>query len=173
MTIAKLITKFNESSQWIVTAPAGVPSLSRNPIAPNGDIPNSVFQFYSLCGGLKSVIQYDEDIFLSIEPPQGFSWAVEKILGQSFQKQVDAYREHRSWFWYVIGRSNIDQYFVIDLAPERFGYCYYTELYFFAQKGRTPVIGTSFLDLLERFYEAVKVGEDWSWESSDYGDAFD
>ncbi len=168
----ELITQFVESPKWIVYPPNGMPSLSNDTLAPKISIPEEILQFYELCGGLESVIQNDEDLFLSIGAANKFTWAVKKILSNTYVREYKALKDDMAWNWYVIGSSGTDKYFVVDPAPERFGHCYFTELYFFTQPGWTPVVAKSFQGLLRQFLKAVNVGENWSWENTGLGDAY-
>lgn len=152
--------------------PSGMPALSNDPRAPQVTIPEEILQFYRLCGGLESVIRRDEDLFLSIVPPNKFSWTVKEILGASLSKQQELIKDNIGWNWYTIGRGDTDEYFVVDLAPERFGHCYFVQFYFFLQQGWTPRVALSFQELLEQFLKAAFVGENWSWKNTGLGDAY-
>src|SRR5688572_16351887 len=109
---------------------------------------------------METDIQRDEDLFLSIVSPRNFQWATKLILGDSFEKQMQSFDGEIEWFWYIIGRGDTDEYFVIDLAPERYGRCYYVSFSFFGQMGRTPIIAHSFTELLKVLYQAAQVGEE-------------
>jgi hypothetical protein len=103
-----------------------------------------------------------------------FSWAVARILGAfTDQRAFDAMEGNRAWYWYIIGCTGTDEYFVIDLAPERYERCYYTHLYLFGQRGSTPVMATSFQDLLQRLYRAAEDDDPRYWERESLGDAYD
>jgi hypothetical protein len=172
--IQELIKQFEESPNWMVYYPSGeLPALSNAPRAPQVTIPEEILQFYKLCGGLESVIQRDEDLDLSIVPPDKFSWTVKELLRTSLIKQQEVVKNNIGWNWYTIGRAGTNRYFVVDLAPERFGHCYLVQFYFFLQRGRIPVVALSFQELLEQFLRAALVGENWSWENTGLGDAYD
>jgi hypothetical protein len=129
--------------------------------------------FYKLCGGLQSVVVHDGDLILSVASPQEFSWALPTILDEAFESSYAAFQEHRSRYWYLVGRGDTDQYFAIDLSTSRYGYCYFINLYFFGQPGRTPIIADSFSSFLNVLYAAAERGEGWSWYNLKLGDAFD
>jgi hypothetical protein len=127
-----------------------------------------------LCGGLKSIVRRDEDLILSVVSPAEFRWAVAEIFGRFGQdKYLTQFEGDRSWYWYLIGRGDTDEFFVIDLAPERYGHCYFAYFYFWGQPGSTPVIAVSFQEFLERFHQAATMGEEWSWRNLRLGDAYD
>lgn len=173
MSIQHILERFEQSPKWTVYPPTGMPKPSEDFLAPKVKIPDEILYFYKLWGGLKSVIEVDEDLILSVVPPQEFSWAVRKLLGNTLEKQLSAQKEDRAWYWYVIGQGDTDEYFVIDLAPERYGHCYFSKFYFFEQPGWTPVVATSFSGFLHNLYEASLVGETWSWQKLALGDAYD
>lgn len=173
MTITQEIEKFKRSKKWIVHPAQGMPKLSQDPKAPVASIPDDLLQFYSFCSGMETDIQSDDDLFLSIVAPRNFQWAPRLILGDLLEKQVPSFDGGIEWFWYIVGRGDTDEYFVIDLAPERYGRCHYVYFYFFGQKGGTPVIAHSFTELLKVLYHAAKVGEAWRWERLGLGDAYD
>jgi hypothetical protein len=167
MEMQQLIMEFSRSPKWTVRPSKGLPELSKDERAPFVTIPDEMLQFYELCDGLECSTR-----FLSIAPPDEFHWAVKWILRRSFDSQVAAFKDQREWYWYVVG-CGTDQYFVVDLAPERHGHCYFTELYFFGQRGWAPIVAVSFQGLLRQLYEAANAGEDWSWNDAKLGDAYD
>lgn len=172
MDMQSLVLRFRKSRRWLVDEPSGLPQLSRDPRAPSVSIPREILQFYELCGGLKTVPRLDSDVVFRIVPPNDFKWAVERIVGR-YPAEFEALKHDRAWYWYVIGAWITEEYFVIDLSPERYGRCYYTTFYTFAQPGRTPIVATSFQDLLERIYEAAARDRPYYWRHARLGDAYD
>ncbi len=172
MDIQSLVLRFRRSRKWIFSEPSGLPQLSHDPRAPNVSIPEEVLRFYELCGGLETDPDWDSDVAYAIVPPNDFKWAIARIVGR-YPEQFDALRNNRAWYWYVIGAWSTEEYFVIDLASERYGRCYYTTFYTFAQPGRTPIVATSFQDLLKRIYEAAARHRPYYWRHARLGDAYD
>jgi hypothetical protein len=173
MDIQQIVMEFDRSSKWVVHPPSGLPKPADDARAPDVAIPDEVLRFYESCGGLESVVQEDQDLILSIASPKEFNWALPQVLGRSFEEHFVAPEDEIEWYWYVIGRGDTNEYFVIDLATERYGRCYFAELYFFGQRGRTPIVADSFYGLLQQFYKAASVGENWSWGDAKLGDAYD
>jgi hypothetical protein len=173
MLIQEALKEFQNRPDWIVHPSKGLPLLSDDPRAPEVTIPGDVLRFYDECGGLENVPRIDVDVALEIVSPGYFKWAVKRILGASLDRQEAGFRGERDWKWYVIGYGYTDEYFFIDLSPERYEYCYFTDFYFFGQKGRTPVVATSFHELLQYFLEAAENGQQRFWEGKNFGDAYD
>lgn len=173
MNIQELVLRFQSNPNWIVHPPRGLPQLSSDPRAPNARIPDEVLRFYELCGGLKSVPRPESDVAFEIVSPDSFRWAIAAIVGRYSEQEYIAFRNNRAWYWYILGYSLTDEYFMIDLAPERYGRCYYVYFYFFGQPGGAPIVGLSFEDLLERFYKAVEEDDPMYWEHEKLGDAYD
>lgn len=173
MDMQGLTRQFIQSRNWTVSQPKGFPQPSPDPLAPRVTIPQDVLNFYALCGGLESVINRDEDIFLSVVAPDEVVWAPRAILGHALDQQAEQLRNDILWYWYIIGRGDTDEYFMIDLNPERHEKCYFTTVYFFGQRGWNPIVANSFAGLLESFLQAASVGEDWSWRDESWGDAYE
>ena len=172
MKLTDLIKKFVESSKWSIYPPSGYPAHSSDTRAPEVVMPQELLDFYAVCGGLETIIERDEDVFLSILPPEQAVWAPAEILGHTLDKQLEYIVDDITWYWYIIGRGDTDEYFVIDLSPEQYGKCYFTTVYNFGQSGLTPIAAHSFRELLTRLLAAASVGEEWSWRERRLGDAY-
>lgn len=174
MKISQLIEKFRDSPKWTLFPPTGLPQYSRDIRAPDVRIPDGALRFYELCGGLETIIRGDDELLLSIAPPAEFDWAIGKIFDRFGEdKYVAQFKGDISWHWHLIGYGATDEYLLIDLSPERYERCYLANFYFFGQKGRIPIVATSFEGLLQQLYRATIQGEEWSWNDEGLGDAYD
>lgn len=171
--LKRLLKRLRKDPAWTVFPPKGVPERSSDPRAPHVNLPDDVLTFYQLCGGMESNIRTDDDLDIQIVPSAGFNWAIKEIIGNLYDEDVEIYRDDILWYCYIVASVGTDEYFVIDLAAERYGRCYYTELYFLGRKGWTPIIADSFLGLLRRLEKAVTMQEERFWESDNLGDAYD
>jgi antitoxin YokJ len=128
--------------------------------------------FYKLCGGL--MLFEDADYPVQIVSPQNFIQSNSMIMIGLSQEQMDLIKNEPSWSWYIIGLGDSGEYISIDLDPVRLGRCYYSFWDTHAMKGYSPIIATSFSELLERLIE--NRGEGRYWEQPSYaslGDAYD
>lgn len=169
MNLAYLITQFRSRHRWIVKQSSTVQLLSSTLHDPQLTIPKSLIEFYNLCSGIENTVYQDEDLFLSIVPPEEFKWVPEVILGNALKKLRSGIEEEIFWNWYIIGRGDTDEYFAIDLAPERSGRCYFFNFYFFGQKNTMSIVANSLAELLQVFLEAAEVGEPWDWHKLGLG----
>lgn len=168
----QLIDDLIKDLAWTVFPPAGTPKPSADPRAPQTVLPDTLLQFYQLCGGMKTNIRSDDDLAVRIVPASSFNWAIKEIIGSLDDDAIEIYRDDILWNCYVIATVGTDEYFVIDLAPERYERCYFTELYFFGHKGWTPIIADSFLELLQRLTKAATGPDKRFWETKNLGDAY-
>jgi hypothetical protein len=129
------MARLKKDPAWIVFPPAGVPELSRDPRAPDVCLPDDVLSSYQLCGGMKTKIRTDDDLYTQIVPAAGFNWAIKEIIGSLYDKDVGLYGDNILWSCYVVASVGTDSYLLVDLAPERYERCYYTYLYFFSHRG--------------------------------------
>jgi hypothetical protein len=172
MKIEALIEQYRRDPQWCVYPVAGLPNLPEELVKLNASIPDSVIRFYQLCGGVEHLIWRDEDLPLKIVQPEKFTWAMDQILGKTLDKRAPTIKENIAWRWCIIGKVDVDDYLFIDLAPERYGRCYFNNFYFFMRNGSVPIVANGFEGLLQKLLEVGKVGEDWVWEDSNLGDAY-
>jgi hypothetical protein len=136
-------------------------------------IPEDLLEFYKLCGGLESIVSCDEDLILSVVRPASFSWSLPSVFGEPLESTFPGYENTMFRYWYMLGRGDTDEFFVIDLNPASYGRCYLSYLYYFGQPGRTPIVAGSFSEFLVTLYDAAAKGERWSWDDIGLGDALD
>jgi hypothetical protein len=76
--------------------------------------------------------------------------------------------------WYLIAKSEqLAQYISIDFSLKTKGFCYDSFLETHANPNESSIISKSFIELLDRIYNAK--GRDWYWLESNfqaYGDAY-
>ncbi len=172
LPVSEAVAQFESSPLWSVFEPDDSPQVLIDPRAPDVIIPEAVLKYYKLCGGQETIITTDDNIVLSVVRPEEFEWALKTVLGKFLDRQIDTLQDGYTWKWYVIGRGDTDDYFVIDLCPKRYGYCYFTTTYTFGQRGLIPIVATSFEGLLQQLHTAAKIGEDWDWYKTSLGDLF-
>ena len=99
--------------------------------------------------------------------PSGFRRANPIIVGETEEEDISS-------SWYIVGRGGSQEYVTVDLAEARVGRCYDSFWDRHAVAGSSPVIATSFTDLLDRMYS--NEGRHWYWLSPEFqslGDAYD
>lgn len=171
--LQRLIERLKKDPAWTVFPPEDMPEPSNDPRAPHVSFPDDVLSFYRLCGGMETNIRTDYDLAVQIVPATGFNWAIKAIIGSINDDDIEIYRDDVLWNCYIIASVGTDEYFVVDLTPERYERCYFTELYFFGHKGWTPIIANSFYGLLQRLEKAAAEPDKRFWESNNLGDAYD
>jgi antitoxin YokJ len=162
--MTELLARISAAPGCLVHGAAGFPK-----ILPEHVIPNDLREFYELCGGVALFLE--ADYLVTISAPHELVLSNPAIRGK---RAIDIGEVDISDSWYVIGRSGGEEYFSIDLAPDRLGRCYDSFPEIHAVAGSSEVIATSFTDLLERFL--ANRGEHWYWEEPDWdslGDAYD
>ncbi len=167
MDMESLIKRIKVTPDCIIYPPSGIPTIQ-----PEHTLPEDVLTFYQLCGGI--ALYEMSEYSLHIVPPENFQLANPIILVGLTEEQFRATRNEISWSWYLIGQGESNEYVTIDLHPNRLGRCYYSFWDRHAMKGYSPVIATSFTDLLIRMLD--NRGQEWYWEQADFeslGDAYD
>jgi antitoxin YokJ len=162
--MAELLVRISATSGCLVHRAAGFPE-----VLPEYVIPNDLREFYGLCGGVALFLE--ADYLVTISAPHELVLSNPAIRRN---RAIDIGEVDISDSWHVIGRSGEEEYFSIDLAPDRLGRCYDSLPEIHAVAGSSAIIATSFTDLLERFL--ANHGEHWYWEEPDWdslGDAYD
>jgi len=129
------------------------------------DLPDDLVQFYDLCDGVEL---YNESIYpIKIASKSEFVKANPIIVGEECEYDI-------SYYWYIIGYGNNEQYITIDLFPSRIGRCYDSFWDRHGLVGDTKIVSLSFKDLLYNLYKTK--GKYLFWEKEDFvslGDAYD
>lgn len=160
MDIKTLIDIISTTPDCRVYSPAGLPT-----IRPGHVLPHDLRGFYQMCGGLSLFEKADYSIV--IVPPEGLVLANPVIVGEVYEDDISA-------SWYLIAHDKGGEYLTIDLDSKRLGRCYDSFSDRHAIVGSSPVIATSFTDLLTRLYE--NKGQHWYWlrpEFKPLSDAYD
>ncbi len=137
-------------------------------------LPKDLAEFYNSCGGIH--LYYTSIYGIEIMPPDRLILANPIIYaGITTEELMSTIPEDDiSWSWYIIGESeNGGEYITIDLAPERLGRCYESFWETHATPNHSPIIATSFTNLIERLLNAK--GHHWYWLQSEFqslGDAY-
>lgn len=172
-SMKEIVDAFYASPKWQVSPPTvSTPNVldavrEEFPL----EFPDEVYKFYALCNGLEFLGEGDDEGFLSIEPVNKLGWAVPTIFGRD--KYVHHFKGDILYTCFVIGRADSQEFFLIDLGPARYGYCYFAETYFLGQKGWMPFIASSFSRLLEKLLEVSGYGEYVSWQKMGLPDAYE
>ncbi len=148
--------------------PAGMPEIRREHL-----LPEDLQLFYRRCGGLR-VIDGEHEV-ARIVSPLGVIQAWVGIMIMT-PDELEMVREDPSWSWYIIGRGDwgSGHFILVDLDPARLGNYYYTYEYNFSEGRDTPVIATSFFDLLNRMWNSRgKSFNDFYPEFRSLGDFFE
>jgi len=171
--LKRFIDRLKKDPAWTVFPSKELPELSSDPRAPQVSLPDDILYFYQLCGGMETNIRSDYDLAIQIVPATGFNWAIKEIIGSLKDSAINDYQDNILWTCYVLASVGTDEYLVIDLAPERYGRCYFTEFYLLGCEGWTPIIAESFLGLLQRLEKAAAEPDKRFWETDNLGDAYD
>ncbi len=126
--------------------PAGMPEILQEHV-----LPEDLQLFYRHCGGLR-VIDGEYELARIVSPKKVIqSWVG---IGLLTPEQLEEGRGHPSWSWYIIGCGDwgSGHNISVDLNPARLGNYYYGFWDSFAEPGSTPVLATSFFDLLDRMW---------------------
>lgn len=128
-------------------------------------IPEDLYEFYRLCGGvsLYRASNYSIDIVKPIE----FVLSNINILGERYPDDISS-------DWFIICKSGLEQAISIDLNEKRLGRCYDSFHEVHAVAGSCKVLSMNFTELLKNLYDSN--GDYWFWlndKFSDLGDAYD
>jgi hypothetical protein len=72
--------------------------------------------------------------------------------------------------WYLIGKTDNNDYLSIDLSFERNGRCYDSSYEIHGVAGSCPIIALNFTELLTELYNSG--GNDIYWKYKDHGDTY-
>ncbi|MEM7336485.1 MAG: SMI1/KNR4 family protein [Chloroflexota bacterium] len=162
MKLENLTKKFKKNIKWKFSAPKGVPHIPKGLSELSISFPSDYLKFWELCGGLDYKFEKDEDLCLSVLSPSESGWAVGEIFsGFGYVTGMFPHKNEYTWYWYLIGRGDTDDYYLMDLAPERLGYCYFANFYFFGHPHHTSLVSYNFQDFLIEIYRAGEMGEEW------------
>ncbi len=87
-----------------------------------------------------------------------------KIVGELCEYDISS-------TWYLIAKTDNNDYLSIDLSLERNGRCYDSNYEVHGVVGSSTVIALSFSELLSELYNTG--GKDIYWKKKNYGDAYD
>lgn len=141
-----LLGKMSNHPNCLMKPSAGMPE-----IRPGHVLPEDLQLFYRHCGGLR-VIDGEEEWARIVAPDEVIqSWAGICFLTP---EELEEGRDCPSWSWYVIGcgERGTGHHISVDLDPTRVGNYYYGFWDSFAEKGSSPVVATSFFDLVDRMW---------------------
>lgn len=157
MTIEDLLLEAMTTSGCVVLPSDGVPQVP----AP---LPSDLAAFYALCGG--AALFQGSEYSLSISGPQELVPASQEVIGEWPLGDV-------SDSWYVIARDDHREVISIDLSPTGRGRCYDSHHEVHGIAGSSPVVASSFTDLLTRVLRSGGTGAWWLREDfEDLGDAY-
>lgn len=132
----------------------GLPEISSAHV-----FPEDLISFYQACGGLSLFVNSLYPIYLV--KPEDCVVANTIFFRNVDPEEVAKTHNHISWSWYIIAKGDdTDQVFTIDLDQERLGWCYDSN--FFLHPGNSPIIATSFTELLTKFVSSRGKSEFWS-----------
>jgi hypothetical protein len=158
--IDRLLAAASRASGCVVHPPAGLPVVGAG-----HQLPDDLQAFYSACGG---VDLYTRSLYpISLLPPHQVVPANPVIVGAQYEDDISA-------SWYLIARSDQDEYVTIDLHPDRLGRCYDSFPEVHGVAGSCSVVAMSFTDLFAHLLGAA--GGRWYWLEDAFGslgDAYD
>ena len=130
-------------------------------------LPEDLRQFYEICGGL--VLFEDAPFAWVIVGPHEVTPTNLEVIGEQVEDDITS-------SWYVIARLRGDSNALIsiDLAANRLGWCYDSDVEVHGLVGNCAVLAHSFTELLEQLIKAR--GQYVFWEDSHFaskGDAYD
>lgn len=137
--IVALINEIRRHPDCVVLPPDGLPTLQSDHV-----LPADLRYFYEVTGGA-TLFDNAQSPHI-ILPPAQFELTSLAVLGDVFDDDISA-------SWYALVFDGNGDYLSIDLHPERLGRCYDTFHETFASPGSTPIVATSFTDLLERLLQ--------------------
>ncbi|WP_347253135.1 SMI1/KNR4 family protein [Leminorella grimontii] len=127
-------------------------------------IPDDVSYFYSKCNGVELFIHGNRMVSFSILPQDEILQSNMTIVGEPCEDDISS-------SWYLIGKTDNNDYLSIDLSLERNGRCYDSNYEIHGVAGSCPIIALSFTELLTELYNSG--GNDLYWKNKSYGDAYD
>lgn len=167
MDMATIIAKIRGMPDCVLYPTVGLPTVEEGHV-----LAEDIALFYQQCGGLTLFARAPFTTF--IVPPAEFVQVNTIVLKDFSEEELSPSRDDISWSWYVIARTENDDFLTIDLNPFRLGLCYENYWETHALPGDTPIIAKSFTELLIRLL--ANKGEAEYWRQSGFellGDAYD
>lgn len=159
--IDSLLNMISKDSRCKVISPSGtLPSLPNNRLK----YPDDVVYFYKKCDGLTLFDKFNKLISFSILSQNEIRQANQVIVGESCEDDISS-------SWYLIGKTDNNDYLSIDFSLDRNGRCYDSNYEIHGVVGSCPIIALSFTELLTELYKSD--GNDIYWKNKDYGDAYE
>ncbi|MGY5954931.1 SMI1/KNR4 family protein [Kosakonia sp. AX9b] len=159
--INKVLDLIKKDKRCEVIPPKGdLPSLPNNKLK----YPEDVIYFYQKCNGVKLFCNDNSLITFTILSNDEVLNSNMKIVGELCEYDISS-------TWYLIAKTDNNDYLSIDLSFERNGRCYDSNYEVHGVAGSCPVIALSFSELLSELYNTG--GKDIYWKKKDYGDAYD
>jgi hypothetical protein len=156
----ELVDQIRDRSDCRALPVAGPPALETGL-----RLPDDLAGFYAACGGAD--LFTGKDFALRICAPGELVPSNPEIVGEQVPDDIT-----RSW--YVVARGGSGEYLSIDLHPDRLGLCYDSFHEVHGVAGSSPVVATSFTDLVRRLLAGG--GAHWYWLEPGWvslGDAYD
>jgi antitoxin YokJ len=168
MHIDELVTRISTLPNCTVLPPSGLPRTNEE-----HEFTDEIIRFYELCGGV--TLFKDAPYSVRILTPDEVIRTTPIFWDDEILDAADESIEIKvSSSWYVIVDLHDSNYLSIDLNRSRLGRCYQTFWDSYAVIGETPIVASSFSDLLERLLE--NQGDYWYFLKNDFvplGDAYD
>ena len=144
--LAELLGNMHSHPQCLMDSPTGIPAVQQG----HHILPEDIQLFYRLCGGLTLV---EGEYYLArIVSPHEVIQSNSMFFYGFTPEELDRTKDEPSWSWYIIGHGDSGMYISIDFGPSRLGFCYYSFWDSHAEEGKSPIIATSFFDLLNRMW---------------------
>ncbi|WP_105264082.1 MULTISPECIES: SMI1/KNR4 family protein [unclassified Escherichia] len=126
--------------------------------------PDDVIRFYKICNGIKLFCSEEQEISFTILKNNEILQANKFIVGEPCEDDISS-------SWYLICRTDNNDYLSIDFSTERNGRCYDSNYEIHGVVGSCPIIAMSFTELLNKLYSSG--GQYIYWKDENYGDAYD
>jgi len=163
-TIDDVVARIERTPDCSLLPPAGEPQ-----VLPGRDhrLPDDMRHFYRLCGGAR--IYASSAYGFSIVGPPEVAIVDLATIGKVYESDISA-----SWYIAAMSNSSRQDLLSIDMAPDRLGRCYLSFFEYHRNPGDSPIVATSFTDLLERLLNEQGRYFHW-WEPGfeSLGDAYD
>lgn len=168
MLIEEIVTRIKTLPNCTVLPPSGLPRTNEEHA-----LTDEIIRFYELCGGV--TLFKDAPYSVRILPPDEVKQATPIFWDNEIIEAAQESIEFKvSSGWYVIVDLDESNYLSVDLNRKRLGRCYQTFWDSYAVIGETPIVASSFSDLLERLLKSQ--GDYWYFLKEDFislGDAYD
>ncbi|EQC2552903.1 SMI1/KNR4 family protein [Enterobacter sichuanensis] len=159
--IDSLLDLFNKDSRCEVIPPNGdLPTLPASTLK----YPDDILYFYRKCNGVRLFCDGNAMISFRILSKNEILQSNQIIVGEPCDDDISS-------SWYLIGKTDNNDYLSIDLSFERNGRCYDSNYEIHGVAGSCPIIALSFTELLTELYNSG--GNDIYWKNKNHGDAYD